>query len=97
MSEDYPGATDLATTMRGRWPWLSREQAWVLACIKIRPDRNENARHIGWDARRRPLIETDRLGTVNRHAQLRNGSPTTPKGPLTLFETPNAETQSAEK
>jgi hypothetical protein len=56
MSEDYPGATDLATTMRGRWPWLSREQAWVLACIKIRPDRNENARHIGWDARRRPLM-----------------------------------------
>lgn len=86
MSEDYPGANELAARMRRRWPWISREQAWVLACIKIRPDRNKYAKHIGWDAMRRPLIETENYGSVLRHAQLRNGNPTDPKGPLTLFQ-----------
>jgi len=82
---DYPGASELAANMRRRWPWLSREQAWVLACIKIRPDRNQEAKHIGWDAMRRPLIETNQYGTMHQHAQLRNGNPGNPKAPLTLF------------
>lgn len=85
-SPDYPGATDLAAGMRRRWPWLSREQAWVLACIKIRPDRNSGARHIGWDAKRRPLIERDEFGTKKLSAQLRGGNPTEPTPPFTLFE-----------
>lgn len=87
MSEDYPGADQLAANMRRRWPWLSREQAWVLACIKIRPDRNSNAVHVGWDAMRRPVISRDTFGTKSVHAQLRNGNPTDPKHPLTIFET----------
>jgi hypothetical protein len=86
MSEDYPGAYELAANMRRRWPWLSREQAWVLACIKIRPDRNQEAKHIGWDAMRRPLIESNRFGTPQRHAQLRNGNAGEPKKPVTLFD-----------
>jgi hypothetical protein len=85
MSEDYPGATDLAAAMRRRWPWLSDQQAYILACIKIRPDRNQDAKHVGWDAKRRPLIETKQFGTVKQHAQLRNGNPTDPSRPLTLF------------
>lgn len=85
MSEDYPGAYELAANMRRRWPWLSREQAWVLACIKIRPDRNREARHIGWDAMRRPLIERNEFGREVLTAQLRNGNPTEPKSPLTRF------------
>jgi hypothetical protein len=87
MSEDYPGATDLAAGMRRRWPWLSREQAWVLACIKIRPDRNKGARHVGWDAKRRPLIESGVYGKATLTAQLKNGNPTEPTKPLTIFST----------
>jgi hypothetical protein len=85
MSDDYPGATELAANMRRRWPWLSREQAWVLACIKIRPDRNRGAEHVGWDAMRRPLIQTWQSDGWVLHAQLRNGNPTDPKPPMSLF------------
>ena len=86
MNEDYPGADKLAANMRRRWPWISREQAWVLACIKIRPDRNKGATHIGWDSKRRPLIEVKEFGTYKCHAQLRNGNPTDALKPFTIFE-----------
>lgn len=92
-SEDYPGAEMLAANMRRRWPWLSKHQAYVMACIKIRPDRNRNGMHVGWDAMRRPVVETDREMANTRPrliATLRNGNSTDPKYPITYLEAEEA-------
>jgi N-acetyl-anhydromuramyl-L-alanine amidase AmpD len=80
-SPDYPGITNLTKEIRQKYPHLTRQQAYVMAAVEIRPDRNSDSRFVGWDAKNRPVFERVEFGTTRLSAQTRSGDPTTPAQP----------------
>jgi hypothetical protein len=81
-SPDYPGIDERTNALRREFPWLTRQQAYVMAAVEIRPDRNQNSMFIGWDAQRRPVFERNEFGVLRTSAQLKNGNPTEPAEPI---------------
>lgn len=75
-SPDYPGQTIRTRQLRAKYPHLSQRQAYAMASIEIRPDRNSGARLIGFDAKNRPVYERTEYGRVRRNAHTRGGDAT---------------------
>jgi len=78
-SPDYPGAKDLARKLRDKYPHINNRQAYVMACVQIRPDRNSGSKFVGWDQRRRPVFE-DKDGHFI--ATNKSGNPSEPEFPV---------------
>lgn len=74
-SPDYPGSTERARQLRAKYPFLSARQAFSMACIEIRPDRNGGAHLVGFDARNRPVYEREEYGRTRRNAHTKGADP----------------------
>lgn len=82
-SPDYPGSTERARQLRRKYPHISAAQAFSMACIEIRPDRNAGAHLIGFDARQRPVYERTEYGRVRRNAHTKGAAPADVTEPVT--------------
>jgi hypothetical protein len=74
-SPDYPGQTTRTKQLMAKYPFLSRRQAFAMASIEIRPDRNAGARLVGFDARNRPVYEREEHGRMRRNAHTKGADP----------------------
>lgn len=72
-SPDYPGARQYARDIKREFPQLSDSQAYRMACIAIRPDRNGHAQFVGFDATDRPVYESEEYGSTRRNVHTRSG------------------------
>lgn len=79
-SPDYPGAYKLARELRHKFPHINRRQAYIMACVQIRPDRNSDSKFVGWDQKLRPVFQ-ERDGRFL--ATMKSGNPTEPTFPIT--------------
>lgn len=88
VNPDYPGIDEKTDDLRKAFSHLTRQQAYVMAAVEIRPDRNADARFVGWDRKKRPVFEEDSFGKPRRFATQKNGNPTEPDGEV-LVEVPS--------